>query len=86
MDTPAPIVALTSTSKAIMLSRSAAAGPIPSSISRFVFDANGERLTPTYAIKKGTRYRYYVSSSLIKGARGATPGAGAYRPAIWKDW
>jgi hypothetical protein len=35
----------------------------------FVFDAAGERLTPTYAIKKGTRYRYYVSSSLVRGAK-----------------
>jgi hypothetical protein len=30
-----------------------------------VFDETGERLTPTYAIKKGTRYRYYVSTSLL---------------------
>jgi len=28
----------------------------------------GERLTPTYAVKKGTRYRYYVSTSLLTGA------------------
>ena len=28
----------------------------------------GERLTPTHAVKKGTRYRYYVSTSLITGA------------------
>jgi hypothetical protein len=33
-----------------------------------VFDETGERLTPTYAVKKGTRYRYYVSTSLITGA------------------
>jgi site-specific DNA recombinase len=33
-----------------------------------LFDENGERLTPTHAIKKGTRYRYYVSRSLITGA------------------
>jgi hypothetical protein len=26
-----------------------------------VFDDSGERLTPTHAVKKGTRYRYYVS-------------------------
>ena len=32
-----------------------------------VFDENGERLTPTHAIKKGARYRYYVSASLVKG-------------------
>jgi site-specific DNA recombinase len=34
----------------------------------FAFDATGQRLSPTYAIKKGTRYRYYVSSSLIREA------------------
>src|SRR6266480_3835726 len=42
----------------------------------FVFDATGGHLTPTYAIKKGTRYRYYVSSSLVREARGK----------ISKDW
>ena len=26
------------------------------------------RLTPTYCVKKGTRYRYYVSTSLVTGA------------------
>jgi site-specific DNA recombinase len=34
-----------------------------------MFDGTGERLTPTYAIKKGTRYRYYVSASLMREAR-----------------
>ena len=33
-----------------------------------VFDETGERLTPTHAVKKGTRYRYYVSTSLVTGA------------------
>jgi site-specific DNA recombinase len=33
-----------------------------------VFDEASERLTPTYSVKKGTRYRYYVSISLITGA------------------
>ena len=32
-----------------------------------VFDESGERLTPTHAVKKGARYRYYVSNSLITG-------------------
>ena len=32
------------------------------------FDENGERLTPTHTVKKGTRYRYYVSTPLIIGA------------------
>src|SRR5438105_6640009 len=42
----------------------------PSLLGGLVFDATGERLTPTYAIKKGTRYRYYVSSSLVREAKG----------------
>ena len=33
-----------------------------------VFDETGERLTPTHVVKKGTRYRYYVSTSLVMGA------------------
>jgi site-specific DNA recombinase len=41
----------------------------PSLLAGLVFDETGERLTPTYAIKKGTRYRYYVSTSLITRAR-----------------
>ena len=39
----------------------------PSLLAGMVFDENGERLTPTHAVKKGTRYRYYVSRSLIIG-------------------
>jgi site-specific DNA recombinase len=34
-----------------------------------VFDETGQRLTPTHAIKKGARYRYYVSTSLLTGAK-----------------
>jgi site-specific DNA recombinase len=30
-----------------------------------LFDAEGEGMTPTHAIKKGVRYRYYVSRRLI---------------------
>ena len=30
-----------------------------------LFDAEGNRMTPSYAVKKGTRHRYYVSRSLI---------------------
>jgi len=39
----------------------------PSLLAGLVFDDSGERLTPTHAVKKGTRYRYYVSRSLITG-------------------
>jgi site-specific DNA recombinase len=40
----------------------------PSLLAGLVFDDSGERLTPTHANKKGTRYRYYVSKALITGA------------------
>ena len=40
----------------------------PSLLGGLVFDDSGEPLTPTHAVKKGTRYRYYVSKSLITGA------------------
>ena len=40
----------------------------PSLLAGMVFDESGERLTPSHAVKKGTRYRYYVSTSLITGA------------------
>ena len=40
----------------------------PSLLVGLAFDENGERLTPSHAVKKGTRYRYYVSTSLITGA------------------
>ena len=37
-----------------------------------LFDAGGEPMTPTHAIKKGLRYRYYVSRRLIIGVRTET--------------
>jgi site-specific DNA recombinase len=40
----------------------------PSLLTGMVFDDAGERLTPTWSVKKGTRYRYYVSNSLVTGA------------------
>jgi hypothetical protein len=33
----------------------------------FIYDANGEPMTPSHAVKKGVRYRYYVSKSLLTG-------------------
>ena len=59
----------------------------PSLLAGLVFDETGERLTPTYAVKKGTRYRYYVSTSLMTGGKKQPfKSAGGYRPAIWKAW
>ncbi len=34
-----------------------------------IVDGNGHRMTPTHAVKKGRRYRYYVSAQLISGTR-----------------
>jgi DNA invertase Pin-like site-specific DNA recombinase len=45
----------------------------PSLLAGLVFDETGERLTPSHAIKKGTRYRYYVSKSLIVGTANGKP-------------
>jgi site-specific DNA recombinase len=39
----------------------------PSLLAGIVFDASSEPMTPTHAIKKGTRYRYYISRRLITG-------------------
>jgi hypothetical protein len=32
-----------------------------------IFDARGNRMTPSHAVKNGVRYRYYISSVLIQG-------------------
>jgi hypothetical protein len=32
-----------------------------------IYDAHGEPMTPSHAVKKGVRYRYYVSKSLVTG-------------------
>jgi site-specific DNA recombinase len=40
----------------------------PSLLAGLLVDAQGERLTPTHAVKKGRRYRYYVSAALITDA------------------
>ncbi len=42
----------------------------PSLLTGIVFDAQGDAMTPTHAVKKGTRYRYYVSRRLITGGDG----------------
>jgi site-specific DNA recombinase len=37
----------------------------PSLLAGMLVDRDGNRMTPSHAVKKGTRYRYYVSGSLI---------------------
>jgi site-specific DNA recombinase len=39
----------------------------PSLLTGLLYDETGERLTPTWTVKKGKRYRYYVSTALVKG-------------------
>jgi site-specific DNA recombinase len=37
----------------------------PSLLAGMLFDGDGNRMTPSHAVKKGTRYRYYASRPLI---------------------
>jgi DNA invertase Pin-like site-specific DNA recombinase len=46
----------------------------PSLLAGLLFDGEGHRMTPTHAVKKGKRYRYYVSRPLIVGARADAVG------------
>jgi DNA invertase Pin-like site-specific DNA recombinase len=41
----------------------------PNLLSGLIFDDQGKSLSPTHAVKKGKRYRYYVSTDLITGRR-----------------
>jgi site-specific DNA recombinase len=52
----------------------------PSLLAGMLFDGDGNRMTPSHAVKKGMRYRYYVSRSLITKDRTAT-AAGLRLPA-----
>ena len=53
----------------------------PSLLAGLVYDESGERMSPTHANKKGTRYRYYVSQSLIKRGRPTASEAACRIPA-----
>ena len=41
----------------------------PSLLAGLIVDGDGQRMTPTHAVKKGRRYRYYVSTALVTEAR-----------------
>ena len=45
----------------------------PSLLAGLIFDSDGARLSPTHAVKKGNRYRYYVSTALITRSRPEHP-------------
>ena len=50
-------------------------GREPNLLIGILFDAHGGRMSPTHANKKGTRYRYYISRSLLEGsAKAKTEG------------
>ncbi|MBV8917271.1 recombinase family protein, partial [Bradyrhizobium sp.] len=49
----------------------------PSLLAGMLFDGDGTRMTPTHATKRGTRYRYYVSQTLITSDQ--TEGSGGLR-------
>jgi len=46
----------------------------PSILQGLVFDAEGARLQPTHSNKQGRKYRYYVSSSIIRDVNSASDG------------
>jgi hypothetical protein len=46
----------------------------PSLLAGVLFDAAGQRLTPSHAVKGSKRYRYYVSQSLVMSPRSKSPG------------
>ena len=45
----------------------------PSLLAGLLYDDTSERMIPSHANKKGTRYRYYVSQRLVKGSRCNAP-------------
>lgn len=47
----------------------------PSLLAGLLHDVDSERLTPSHMVKKGVRYRYYVSRRLIIGAKPAGSGS-----------
>jgi DNA invertase Pin-like site-specific DNA recombinase len=53
----------------------------PSLFTGHVYDDSGERMSPTHANKKGTRYRYYVSQSLVQLGRPQASEAACRVPA-----
>lgn len=57
------------------------AGNEPSLLTGILFDAHDGRMSPTHANKKGIRYRYYISRSLLDESTKAT-NAGQRIPAI----
>jgi site-specific DNA recombinase len=47
----------------------------PSLLAGMLFDRDGNRMTPSHAVKKAARYRYYISGSLITKDRSESSAA-----------
>jgi hypothetical protein len=45
----------------------------PSLLAGLLHDETGERMTPSHAVRRGKRYRYYISQSLVTKTKEATP-------------
>lgn len=54
----------------------------PSLLAGMVYDSSGERLTPSHSVKKGVRYRYYVTNHLMSGAKTENRGLRIPAPAL----
>src|SRR5689334_16767879 len=52
----------------------------PGLLAGLLFDPDGNPMTPTHAVKKGTRYRYYVSRQLITKDSARVPMGCAFQP------
>ena len=63
---------------------------VPSVLAGLLVDANGNKLTATHAVKKGQRYRYYISKALHAGRKPGRPsrdllsGFGASASSLWR--
>lgn len=60
--------------------RSGQSAKDPSLLAGLIYDGDGDRMTPSHAVKDGKRYRYYLTTRLIAG-RDAKPAAGLRLPA-----
>ena len=53
----------------VAIRRSGKSSKDPSLLAGLLFDGEGNRMTPSHTVKKGVRYRYYVSRAVLDGDR-----------------
>ena len=56
----------------VAVKRRLARSPSPAMLTGLIFDDRGNPMTPSHANKKGVRYRYYVSHTLLQGRKAAS--------------